>query len=610
MAIAVVALVSCNNEEVYVDPEVSDSNITGSNEDVDSEAIYACDFGLNNVESNSTIIINCLLDLEGETINLPNNISLLGEGGDIINGTLNFSEGTYIDVALMNSSLILAGEKPAIRDVSFNFEPSRWGIVEGKVSDAVALKNREILNSMMVLAKNYGFNTLKIDEMDAYFEVGARVNNPKIKSEEAILIPSDFNLAMTDNTFIRVQPSNAHSYALIMVYESENISITGGNLVGDRWEHDYTPIIDLYGNSYDSHEWGHVMDIRGGVNVVIDGVRISDASGDGFQVAGSTIRNIDGTAGNSVISTGVVLKNSIIEASRRNALSLLDGDGILVENCDILDTALGTNPTGENYSSAGTWPKHGVSFEAWRVRNSDGSLYEYEKIENVILRGNRFKGNIYGDIVLFTGSFITVENNYFESRIGNKASNNIIIRNNVMQAGEIDGEPSEYGILIKSYLVNDEETNFNYEIYGNKIDGYKNAMVLSGENFDVHDNALTGFKSAISLGKRFYYSKFYNNTLETDLSTSYGYVARGADIKDINIKNENITVGRRSVDFYDVIADSEQGLVFDNCEFNTISRNKSNIDGCENITIKNSTFNVDFSVVDDSKNILFIDNNK
>ena len=617
--IFVLTTLSCNNEEIFsedpvntvVDPDTSVDTDTPAEDTNDStvNTTLPCSFGLDSVQSGDTVVINCMLDLGGQTVDLPPNVTIVYEGGDIINGTLNFSDNSVISDELLNPSLTLSGTKPLLKDTSFNFDPQRWGIVEGKVNDEVASKNREILNSILIKAKDLGITTFTIDKMDAYFDVSSRVNNPKIKSESAILIPSDFELKMSANTYIRVQPNNAHAYALIMVYKGDNINISGGNLLGDRWEHDYSPVIDLYGNEYKTHEWGHMLQIAGGKNITVDGVDISDATGDGFDLHGSDIRNLDGTPRNGeYISENVTLKNCIVNNSRRNGLSLLDGNGILIENCSIKNTGLGENPSGVDYSSAGTWPKYGVSFEAWRVRNSDGTLNEYEKIENVTLRGNTFTGNSGGDIVLYTCSFVTIEDNYFDSKIANKASNNITIKNNTMEARVENGIPQEYGILLNSLLdPNGQEFNNNYTISGNKINGYKNAMILSGENYEIYNNILTGFKTGISLGK-LKNSNFYNNDLNTNVATSYGYSSRGGIIFKVNVNDEKITATRRAIDFYNVIANLDNNLIFDNCKFVSTDNKSNNISDSENITIKNSQLNTQIDILN-SINIQLINNN-
>ncbi|GAL77614.1 hypothetical protein JCM19274_5327 [Algibacter lectus] len=120
------------------------------------------------------------------------------------------------------------------------------GIIEGVVSDEVARSNRDILEKTMLLAKEYGINTFNIDEMDAYF----KTDNPTEHVASAALnVPGDFNLIMTDNTHIRVQPNAYKNTTLLALYKVNNVTVTGGYLHGDRDEHDYSDTSTI-------HEWG------------------------------------------------------------------------------------------------------------------------------------------------------------------------------------------------------------------------------------------------------------------------------------------------------------------------------------------------------------------
>ena len=239
---------SCNNEELFVEPvtEVIDEPVDDEEQDPedtddDFDATQPCDFTLDNIEPNSTIVINCILDLDGATVNLPANVTILYEGGDIINGSLVFSGTSVISGELLNSSLTLGGSSTQMKDPTFNFDPQRWGIVEGKTTSEIALRNRDILEDMFIQTKNMGITTFSIDKMDAYFEVG-NINNLSVfrSNEHGILIPSNFNLKMSKDTHLRVFPNNSSNYALMAIYDSENITIDGGNLYGDRNEHDYS----------------------------------------------------------------------------------------------------------------------------------------------------------------------------------------------------------------------------------------------------------------------------------------------------------------------------------------------------------------------------------
>ncbi len=571
-------------------------------EEPDEEVEESCN-SLEEAEPNSTIEINCEIDLQGKVINLPvNTILSFEEGGNIINGTLNFSSNSVISGELLNSSVIITGIRPQLQEDRFQFYPDRWGIVEGKVKDEVALKNKEIINNLIKVVKDMGATTFEIGKMDAYFDVRSFLDNSKYSIERSIWLPSNFTLKMTDETHIRVQPNEAHSYVLVGIYKGENINVIGGNLHGDRWEHDYSPVNDIKNRPKNSHEWGHVFLIAGGRNVLVDDVHISDASGDGFSVYGSLIRNEDGTPQpNEVVSQNVTLRNSTVTRSRRNGLSLLDGDGILIENCHITDTAQGENPNGVDYSSAGTWPKYGISFEAWRQR-VNGRLLEYNKIQNVTLRGNTFTGNFAGDVVLFTCSKITIENNFFDSRIGNIAAFDIIIRDNHFKARiEEDGKPYNYAININSKIIEGEELNYDYSIYDNTIEGYGNAMVLSGKDFKVYNNNFLNNANALGIGN-IDGGEFYKNKFNSNVDISFGYFTRGGTFKNVSIHDEKINVNYRPINLRKVKATINSPLTFTNCEMISLDNKDNFIEDSENISITDNVINTDF-IVNGSQNV-------
>src|SRR5690606_5754780 len=113
----------------------------------------------------------------------------------------------------------------------------------------------------------------------------------------SIQLPSNFNLVMSNNTFLRVQPNASATYTLMSVHLKENTTITGGNLIGDRFEHNYAPTIDEVGLARNTHEWGHLLFIIGSQKIVIDNVNLSNATGDGLVFHSQTLRNNDGTLG-------------------------------------------------------------------------------------------------------------------------------------------------------------------------------------------------------------------------------------------------------------------------------------------------------------------------
>ncbi|WNH10241.1 hypothetical protein [Thalassobellus suaedae] len=212
----IMSCLSCNNEELFIEfvaeiveePETPQEDNT--NEDTDAEIDFAlpCNFDLNTVQTGDIIVINCIMDLEGQSINLPPNVNLVYEGGDIINGTINVSDNTVISGELLNASLIIGGSTPQMKDTTFNFDPKRWGIVEGKVTNEVALSNRNILQNMIDQTKSMGIETFFIDKMDAYFHFDYGWYDSKGYNDMAIHLPSNFHLKMSDKTHLRLQPNH------------------------------------------------------------------------------------------------------------------------------------------------------------------------------------------------------------------------------------------------------------------------------------------------------------------------------------------------------------------------------------------------------------------
>lgn len=136
---------------------------------------------------------------------------------------------------------------------------------------------------------------------------------------KGITLPANFNLVMSPETHLRAQPNNSARYALLTNGTHDNISIQGGNLYGERNAHTYS------GKSSD--EWGHVLDLVGLENGIIDGVTIKDGNGDGmivhelnftFKAEHDKTRNLK-------------ITNCTFDNNRRNNLAITGGADILVE---------------------------------------------------------------------------------------------------------------------------------------------------------------------------------------------------------------------------------------------------------------------------------------
>lgn len=117
---------------------------------------------------------------------------------------------------------------------------------------------------------------------------------------------------------------------------------------------------------YTSGEWRMALSLRSVTDTLIEGLTLRDSGGDGVYL---------GTSSTSTsaprYNRNVVLRNLVCDNHRRNALSIISADTLLVEGCAF---------TG----SDGTAPRAGVDFEP------NGPT---ERLANIVLRDCVITGN-------------------------------------------------------------------------------------------------------------------------------------------------------------------------------------------------------------------------
>ncbi|WP_166966405.1 right-handed parallel beta-helix repeat-containing protein [Yeosuana marina] len=538
-----ISIASCNNEELFVEPTAdtpvetttpTDSTSTDTptppEDTVDPvNTTTPCDFDLSTASSGDTIIINCLMDLNGQTINLPSNVTILYEGGDITNGTLNFSDNSVISGELLNSSVTLSGSTPQLKDPTFNFDPTRWDIVQGEVSDDVAQRNRDLLVSYFEQAKALGATTFKIDTLDAYF----KTDDPTVQSSEgAINVPSDFHLLMSDNTHLRQQPNNNKSTILLAVFKVSNVIIEGGFFHGDRDTHDYS--------DGETHEWGHSIRVGGSENVTIKGITSIDAGGDGISIGshGHAYDTFYRPTDNLLITGCTIIRN------RRNGISIGDGRNIVIENNEFIDNGVDTE------LSKGTAPRMAIDIEA---QNNGGVVYQIAK--DITIRNNTETGAAFFSFYIASGSNVTIEDNNTQGSIGFYESHDSVIRNNTIIATSNEQKTSSTGLLggVSPTIYG----NYNNKIYGNKVTGYAIGLDVVNFNNEIYDNEIINCKTGIIINE-LKDSSIHDNVIKSTSDRSMGIITKAStsSINNVTIKNNTIDVVLSAFKMQDVNLDN------------------------------------------------------
>ncbi|TRX62586.1 hypothetical protein FNH22_00380 [Fulvivirga sp. M361] len=515
--------ISCGEDD---DPSITET----INQDQPENIITTpCDFDLSQINANSSVIIDCVLDLQQETVNLPDNVNFEFEGGDVINGKLVFSGGT-IDGRLLSSKLEVEGDV-TLKDPTFKFYAIRWDVKEGITTSDIAFQNTATLEKVMFMTKKLGATTFTIDKFDAYFEVTRVTSTSNLNfypSLEAVNIPSDFNLVMTENTHLRIFPADTHEReggGILAVRDAANITVTGGTLHGDRDERVYSP-------DDNGLEGSHLFLIHSGRNITIESMTFENGSKGTFSIASFGFSfNPDYNP-----TTRVTIKNCMIKDSRRMAIALTDGRDILIEG----NTFINTGQPSAN--SDGGEVGYAINIEPVRTRDAEGDLKEYQKVFDVLIKGNTETNSRGGFVTLTIGQDITVEDNDIGSRAVYSLVSGAKIINNRFKAS---GKAEESWAI---FAAGSGPTVFNNEIAGNTIEGYSLGIATSSYDAFVHDNTIKDCGGGLQISKAFN-SRFYNNKIDV---SGNGIMATNTYNDNIEVKGNEVTSGSFHVYFVQI----------------------------------------------------------
>ena len=572
--------ISCTpEEELYLDnttPDISEN---------DPRVEQNCEIDFSNLSANETLNISCDFDLIGQTIVLAENTTLKFDGGRIFNGTLVFNGG-LIDGELLNLDLQISGSAKLV-DTHFIFEKDKWNIVEGETNYETALTNRKNINSAITLVKSLRGYTFEIDNIDVFVEVGA-YHFGNYTHREAIQIPSNFYFKMGSNCTLRVQPNGNISYAILSSRGVNNVKISGGHLIGDKYEHTYTT-----GTEQDTHEFGTGIYFVGVTNSEIDGVTIDDMTGDSFGVHSTRNRNPDGSeVPGQFYSKNILIKNCIMRGARRNNLSFIDIDGLVLENSIIANAGEGgaIDNYGDVYDWRGVLPRCNIDLEATRSFDANGNIRLSQIVQNIVIRNNDFSGAWISDINFYTCNNVEVYDNTFTSGLSNLHAQDIFIHNNVFTHDTNLGA-LPIAIFMKEFVREGTgvEENLNYQIYDNTITGFNTGITVGGNNHNVYNNTITDFiNNGISL-RNGNNNHFSNNIISSNISASKGYYSfpTGITLTNTTITNETVNVDSYGLLFKNLESNSGDPVVIDNCSFSSGFRNVD-IRNSNSITVQNS----------------------
>ena len=255
-------------------------------------------------EPDMKYIIKCNFNLDDESVVIPENCIFEFQGGSLSDGTL-VGDGTqvYAEKVAIFSEITIEGE---------------WNVPEITTAwfEGAEEKDDTIKQAFNLCSDNV-YNTITVETGDYWVTVPGN-------EMSAISLRSHLTLNLIGN--IRTRGHGFYHNACTMVIGSKtDITIIGnGYLYGDKELHDFT-------NTSSSHESDHVLRIGNATDIVIDGLNIRDATGDGIDLLHqeNDCRNI-------------VIKNFTIENCRRQGITA-GACNLIIENGKIKNV-LGTLP--------------------------------------------------------------------------------------------------------------------------------------------------------------------------------------------------------------------------------------------------------------------------
>ncbi|MCL6458401.1 MAG: S-layer homology domain-containing protein [Gorillibacterium sp.] len=150
---------------------------------------------------------------------------------------------------------------------TYTIELSRWGISNNGTNPVETTAG---LN-----------NALKWINQTGYQQASLPSGTYLIDKDSRIIMVSNLTLTLADGAVIQKQANDQEEYYTLYIGPLvRDVTIRGGTFIGDRYSHDYSKV-----QHYGTHEWGYGIAIEGGLNVVIDDVKVKDFTGDSIYIA-------------------------------------------------------------------------------------------------------------------------------------------------------------------------------------------------------------------------------------------------------------------------------------------------------------------------------------
>lgn len=248
--------------------------------------------------------VNTVIDLKGKTLQLPEGGKMvIGHNGCVKNGVV---EGN-------NTRLSCKREGGIATTLSGTWNTSD---IRDSWFDDTVLSGNMIIDNL---------NVLQSDRIEQ--DIWITRNHQLTLSEE-----HDTGLKVSSNTTVHldatisIDGNDLKRYNIISVNRKQNVRIEGGKVLGDVGKHRYV--------EGSTSEWGFGVYVYKSNNISISDLTISHCTGDAFYISGPAD---SGVGEYSNASKDVRISQCVIDDCRREGISLVHAEGVVIEDCRILN---------------------------------------------------------------------------------------------------------------------------------------------------------------------------------------------------------------------------------------------------------------------------------
>ncbi|MGG1419044.1 right-handed parallel beta-helix repeat-containing protein [Bacillus subtilis] len=289
-----------------------------------------------------------------------------------------------------------------------------------------------------------------------------------LKPEEhaGIIVPSNMTLNLHPEAEFRVAPNGSFGYTCFYIGEVVNVTIKGGKIRGERYQHDFTGHGDF--EKKETHEWGYGINVHGARNVVIEGVHIADCTGDCIMVNAQGMLNVSWTTYRP--ARNITIKNCKLDGARRNNISVTGGEDVKIDDNEITNAGI----------NDGCKPMFGIDIEGY----GEGDI-DYEEPRNVKITNNTFAGNVAQSVCNFSGYEVVISGNHSDNTISYGYGTDTNIENNIFVRKD-KKYTAIAGLGVSAGFIGNNAT-----ISGNTIKGFSSGIDVRGADVTVSDNTIS-----------------------------------------------------------------------------------------------------------------------